>query len=62
MIASGLQLNRRAAEVGARSVPVVPVNTPEADRLINARETVPVAEAPLYRKKRTRIAAHFALE
>jgi len=62
MIASGLQLNRRAAEVGARSVPVVPVNTPEADRLINARETVPVAEAPLYRRKRTRIAAHFALE
>jgi len=62
MIASGLQLNRRAAEVGARSVPVVPVNTPEADRLINARETAPVAEAPLYRRKRTRITAHFALE
>lgn len=62
LIASGLALNRRADEVGARRAPLVLAGTPEADRLLAARAAVPIVETPMHRPRRERVLARFALD
>lgn len=55
----GLQLNRRADEVGVRRQPIVMAGTPEAERLLSARAAVPIIEAPMEAPKRSPVFAMF---